>query len=79
MTKNEIFAKIANLIEEKFNVAADSVTNETNFQEDLKADSIDIVEFVLELEDIFGSEISDEDAEKLTTVGQAVEYIANHQ
>jgi len=48
-------------------------------QTDLDADSIDFVEFVLELEDTFGSEISDEDAEKLTTVGQVVDYIAERQ
>ena len=50
-----------------------------NLQTDLDADSIDCVEFVLELEDTFGSEISDEDAEKLSTVGEVVDYVAAHQ
>ncbi len=50
-----------------------------NLQTDLDADSIDFVEFVLELEDTFGSEISDEDAEKLSTVGEVVDYVAAHQ
>lgn len=79
MTEQEIFTKIADLIDEKFNIAASEVTNQLNFKEDLDADSIDIVEFVLELEDVFGAEISDEDAEKLLTVGDAVKYIAAHQ
>lgn len=79
MTEQEIFAKIANLIDEKFNIAASEVTDQLNFKEDLDADSIDIVEFVLELEDVFGAEISDEDAEKLLTVGDAVKYIVAHQ
>ncbi|GBG94133.1 acyl carrier protein [Ligilactobacillus salitolerans] len=79
MTEQEVFTKIAAIIEERFGVAADKVTKELNFQDDLDADSIDIVEFVLELEDTFGAEISDDDAEQLTTVGQAVSYIAEHQ
>ena len=79
MTENEIFEKIATLIEKNFGITKDKVTNEMDFQADLDADSIDIVEFVLELEEIFGSEISDEDAQELTTVGKAVAYITQHQ
>ncbi len=79
MTEQEVFTKIAALIEKHFNIAADKITNELNFQTDLDADSIDKVEFVLELEDEFGAEISDEDAEKLATVGDAVQYILAHQ
>ncbi|NYA65328.1 acyl carrier protein, partial [Lactobacillus salivarius] len=55
------------------------ITENLNFQEDLDADSIDIVEFVLELEDVFGAEIPDEDAENIHTVGDAVKYIYSHQ
>ena len=77
MTENEVFAKIQKLIEEHFSVSADKVTKETVFTEDLNADSIDLVEFVLELEDEFGSEIPDEDAENLKTVGDAVSYIGS--
>ncbi|ETA73361.1 acyl carrier protein [Ligilactobacillus equi] len=79
MTEQEVFAKIAEIIEERFEVSADKVTNELNFQNDLDADSIDIVEFVLELEDVFGAEISDEDAEQLHTVGDAVKFIVANQ
>ncbi|MCP0886987.1 acyl carrier protein [Ligilactobacillus sp. WILCCON 0076] len=79
MTEEEIFAKIAQIIEEHFEISADKVTKELSFQDDLNADSIDAVEFVLELEDTFGSEISDEDAEKIATVGDAVKFIKVHQ
>ncbi len=79
MTEQEVFTKIVALIEKHFNIATVKITNELNFQTDLDADSIDKVEFVLELEDEFGAEISDEDAEKLATVGDAVQYILAHQ
>ncbi len=76
MTENEIFTKITTIIEDHFDVSADKVTEQTNFKTDLDADSIDLVEFVLELEDAFGAEISDEDAEQIVTVK---DYIASHQ
>jgi len=79
MTKEEIFNKIAAIIADRFEVEQSTVTNEMNLQQDLDADSIDFVEFVLELEDTFGSEISDEDAEKLNTVGEVVDYVAANQ
>ena len=55
------------------------MTETTNIKEDLDADSISIMEFVLELEDVFDAEISDEDAEKIETVGAAVDYIVANQ
>ncbi len=79
MEKQQVFNKIAQLLAERFNVAADSITSDTNFQNDLQADSIDMVEFELELEDDFGAEIPDEEAAKIQTVGQAVDYIVSHQ
>lgn len=79
MTKEEIFDKIAGIIADRFEIDRSKVNNAMNLQTDLDADSIDFVEFVLELEDTFGSEISDEDAEKLSTVGQVVDYVAAHQ
>ena len=54
------------------------ITDELNLREDLDADSIDFVEFVLEVEDTFGAEISDDDAEKLSTIGDVVNYIDEH-
>lgn len=79
MTENEIFTKITTIIEDHFDVSADKVTEQTNFKTDLDADSIDLVEFVLELEDAFCAEISDEDAEQIVTVKDAVDYITSHQ
>ena len=79
MSKEEIFNKIRDILADNFEVDKEKITNETNFTSDLDADSIDLVEFILQLEDEFGAEISDEDAEKIKTVGDAVNYVANHQ
>lgn len=79
MSEQEIFDKITGMLADKFEVDKSTITNETSFTKDLDADSIDLVEFVLELEEEFGSEIPDEDAEKITTVGEAVSYIKNKQ
>lgn len=79
MNEQEIFDKIAAILQDHFQLADGQVTKELNFKKDLDADSIDIVEFVLELEDTFNAEIPDEDAEKIQTVGDAVAYIAAHQ
>ncbi|WP_203648563.1 acyl carrier protein [Secundilactobacillus yichangensis] len=76
MSKDEIFNKIADIIADRFEVKRDKITLDLNFKTDLDADSIDFVEFILELEDTFGAEISDDVAEKLNTVGEAVDYIA---
>ncbi|ALJ24103.1 acyl carrier protein [Lactobacillus gallinarum] len=79
MTEEEIFNKIKILIADNFNVDQDKITENTNFTNDLDADSIDLVEFILQLEDEFGSEIPDDEAEKIKTVGDAVSYINSHQ
>ena len=79
MTEEEIFNKIKTLIADNFNVDQDKITENTNFTNDLGADSIDLVEFILQLEDEFGSEIPDDEAEKIKTVGDAVLYIESHQ
>ncbi|MBA1434871.1 acyl carrier protein [Bombilactobacillus bombi] len=79
MTETEVFAKIAQLLSERFDTDVNKITMETNFQDDLQADSIDMVEFELELEDDFGEEIPDEEAATIQTVGQAVKYITAHQ
>jgi len=79
MTRAEIFDKIADIIADRFEADRDAINEQLNFKQDLDADSIDFVEFVLELEDTFGAEISDEDAEKLNTIGEVVDYIEGHQ
>ncbi|HHV08430.1 MAG TPA: acyl carrier protein [Firmicutes bacterium] len=67
--------RIKEMIVDQLGVDEDAVTMEASFVEDLGADSLDIVELVMALEDDFGIEIPDEDAEKIATVGDAVEYI----
>ncbi|TFZ39264.1 acyl carrier protein [Vagococcus xieshaowenii] len=61
-----------------FDIEEDKISEELSIKDDLGADSIKIMEFVLEIEDEFGTEISDEDAEKIETVGAAVDYITNN-
>lgn len=75
MSEEEIFKKIADLIADNFEIDRDKITMATSFTEDLNADSIDLVEFIMQLEDEFGSEIPDADAEKIKTVKDAVEYV----
>ena len=79
MTEEEIFNKIAELIADNFQLDKDKITMDTNFTKDLDADSIDLVEFIMQLEDEFGAEIPDEDAAKIITVADAVAYIKSHQ
>ena len=79
MSEEEIFNKIRDMIADNFDVDKDKITENTNFTEDLDADSIDLVEFILQLEDEFGAEIPDDEAEKIKTIGDAVSYIKSHQ
>lgn len=78
MTEQEVFQKIKGVVVEQLGVSEDEVTMEASFTEDLGADSLDTVELVMALEEEFGTEIADEDAEKLTTVGQTTSYILKH-
>jgi len=76
LSENEVFEKIKKVVVEQLGVSEDEVTREASFTEDLGADSLDTVELVMALEEEFGTEIADEEAEKLTSVGKTVEYIS---
>jgi acyl carrier protein len=78
MSKEEIMGKLKPVIAEQLGVDESEVTESASFTEDLNADSLDLVELIMSLEEQFGLQISDEDAEKLTTVGEAVDYIFEH-
>jgi acyl carrier protein len=67
--------RVVDIIVDLLGVEKDKVVREASFREDLEADSLDLVELIMAFEEEFGGEISDEDAQKITTVGQAVDYI----
>jgi len=75
---SDVFERVKRIIVERLGVDEAEVTPEASFKDDLGADSLDVVELVMELEDEFDMEISDEDAEKITTVGEVVKYIESH-
>lgn len=76
---DEILPKIQKIVVDRLDVEESAVKPEASFKDDLDADSLDVVELVMELEDEFDLEISDEDAEKIVTVGDVVDYINNNQ
>jgi len=69
------FDEVKAIIVDLLGVDVDKVTKDARFREDLEADSLDLVELIMAFEDKFGSEISDEDAQQIKTVGEAAEYI----
>ena len=76
--KKDTFETIKDIIVDLLGVEPAKVIPSASFREDLGADSLDLVELIMEFEDQFGGTISDEDAQKITTVGQAVEYLNEH-
>ncbi len=75
MSSEEVFNKVKEIIVEQLGVTENSVNEEASFIDDLGADSLDIVELIMALEEEFDIEIPDEDAEKVVTVGDVVDYI----
>ena len=78
MSREEILAQLKPVVAEQLGVDESEVREDASFTEDLNADSLDLVELIMSLEEKFGLQISDEDAEKLTTVGEAVDFISEH-
>lgn len=78
MEREELLKKIKSLVSDKLSVSEDQITEEASFIDDLGADSLDTVELVMALEDEFDMDIPDEEAEKLTTIGKAMDYILAH-
>lgn len=74
-----ILEKIQNILAQQFEVSADSISASTNIVDDLGADSLDVVELIMSVEDEYGFSIPDEDAAELVTVGKLVEYIEARQ
>ncbi len=75
MADQGTFERVKALVVKLLGVAPEKVTMEARFREDLEADSLDLVELIMAFEEEFGGEISDEDAQKITTVGEAVRYL----
>jgi acyl carrier protein len=79
LDREDILNKIQEITADRLGVDESDVTPDASFREDLEADSLDLVELIMELEEQFGMEIPDEEAEKITTVEEAVDYVQEHQ
>ena len=77
--EDTVEVRLRRIISEQLGVDENQVVPSASFEEDLNADSLDLVELIMSLEEEFGIEISEEDAEKIRTVGDATEYVKEHQ
>jgi acyl carrier protein len=75
MDREELLSKVKDIVSDKLSISEDQVTEEASFIDDLGADSLDTVELIMALEDEFDLDIPDEEAEKLDTVGKALDYV----
>jgi len=78
MSKEEILNKVKSIVVDQLGVPGENVKEDATFVDDLSADSLDIVELVMQIEEEFGIEIPDSEAEKIVTIGDVVEYIKSH-
>ena len=78
LSRDELFESLKEVIAQQLGTEAEKIKEKSKFREDLDADSLDLVEMIMELEDQFGIKISDEDAAKLLTVGDALDYLLEH-
>ena len=79
MSEKEIFQKLKTIVVDQLGVNEENVTMEATFVDDLAADSLDIVELIMTIEEEFDLEIPDSDAEKIVTIGDVVKYIEEHK
>jgi acyl carrier protein len=77
-SRQEVLALVRAHLSEELGIDASAIEEETRFKEDLEADSLDLVELVVELEDRYGIRITDEEAERIKTVGQAIDFVLSH-
>ena len=75
MTRDEIFTQIKDILVETLSVDEDKVTPDARFQEDLETDSLDLVELIMTMEEKFGLKITDEEAQEIKTVGDAIDFV----
>ena len=78
-TREEVYERVKEVLSEQLGVDENEINEKTSFQKNLEADSLNLIKLIMELEDQFGIKISDEDAQKIQTVGQAVDYVTSHQ
>jgi acyl carrier protein len=78
LTREEVLSRIRSHLSEELGIDASAIAEESRFKEDLEADSLDLVELVMELEDGYGIRMPEDEAERIKTVGQAIDFVLTH-